>query len=267
MPTVFVIKSELDDGLVIKTTNNLAKDLKPYQKIIKTKTFQFNEWSLLCSLEFSDKQTASDMMSFLHTGSGFDFIINHLARNPLSLLKQVRSMFPKSLPFYVIGGLAVDGYLGKLSRMHNDLDLLCWRKDIPKAKATLGKLGFKQIKEYFMPDDPKQLRYFEPKDDNPIITFAVIDKLPENNFEMSLGKNLHESCPQQYLKKNNAQINDITFNSVSIECLDYFNKLNAGSLKKIKTNDPKLYKLLGPKIKNIKHDRKILNQLLRSKVQ
>jgi len=262
MKTVYVLKSEIDDTLIINCTDNLEKTLKPYQKIKKIGKMEICLWELLCHIEFEDDKRSHNFMQFLQSDAGKEFIMWHFARNPLLELQKLTPMLPKALSFYVIGGLAIDGYMGNLSRMHNDADLLCWRKDIETVKNALKKLGYK-TKSHYLIDNPKKVHYLETDEENPIISFVIMDELPNNCFEISIGKNIHQVFPKKYLNSKKATINDIKFPVVGLELLDFLNKKTKANLDNIQRDNPQLYSVLGCKINNNRHDRKLLNKLMK----
>ncbi|MFC1787871.1 nucleotidyltransferase domain-containing protein [Patescibacteria group bacterium] len=262
MKTVFVLSSTMDTRLLIKSTNDLKKALKPYQKTKKVGKMEINLWDLLCSINFEDDKRADDFVEFLHTDAGKDFIIKHIARNPANELKKLISVLPKSCPFYVIGGLAIDGYIGKLTRMHNDADLMCWRKDIKTIKTALNKIGYK-IDNKYLKDDPKKVNSLETDEENPILSVNIIDEVSEDSFEISIGKNIHQIFPKKYLGSKRGMIDNIKFLVPKLELLDSLNRKAKANLNRIKKANPKLYSILGSKIINNKHDRKLLNQLMK----
>lgn len=260
MKTVYVLKSELDDSLLIDWTNDINRALKPYQKIKKIGKMEINIWELLCHIQFKEDRRAQRFLEFLKSDAGKEFIIMHFSRNPLLELKELISVLPKTCPFYVIGGLAMDGYMGRITRMHNDVDLMCWRKDIKTVKKALGRVGYK-TKSHYLQDNPQKIYYTETDEENPIISFLIMDKKSNNSFEISIGKDTHQVFPNEYIDPKKVLINDIEFPVVSLKLLDYFNKKTKIKLNRIKKEDPKLYSILGSKIINNKHDRELLNRL------
>ncbi|MBU2530122.1 MAG: hypothetical protein KKD35_03690 [Elusimicrobia bacterium] len=262
MKTVYIVKSELDGSFVIKSTNNFDQAIKNYQKIKKVGKMEISLWELLCNIQFTDDRRADNFAEWLQSDVGKEFIITHFTRNSLLELKKLLSALPKSCPVYIIGGLAIDGYMGKLTREHNDADLLCWRKDIETIKSALKKIGFK-TKIHYLKDETKKAYYIETNEENPIISFLVMDKVPNNSFEISIGKNLHQVFPKKYLSSKKVVINDVKFPVVGLELLDYFNKKTKANLNRIKKENPKLYSILGLKIINNNHDRKLLNELMK----
>lgn len=261
MKTIFILTS-FEDKFLIDTTNNLEKTLKSYNKKIKVGKLVINEWDLVCHINFENEKRAEDFKDFLKTDQGYQFIITHFVRNSLAELERLIAALPKSCQFYVIGGLAIDGYTGKISRMHNDADLMCWRKDINKVKAAIKKIGYKS-KYHYLQDAPKKAYYIETDEENPIISFFIMDEVSNSSFEISVGNNTHQVIPKNYLGSKKITLNNIKFPVVSLMFLDHFNKKSKASLNQIRKENPKLYSILGAKINNNKHDRKILNRLIK----
>lgn len=260
MKIVYVLASTIDDKILVNSTNNLKRALKPYQKKKKVGQIEINLWDQLCQIEFKDDKRAENFKDFLQSDAGQEFIITHLARNPLPELKKLISVLPKSVPYYIIGGLAIDGYMGKLTRMHNDADLMCWRKDLKSVEKALDKIGYKVNFHYFK-DNHKKAYYIETKEENPIISFLIMDELPKNKFEISLGKMTHQVFPKSYLGSKKVKINNLEFPVVKLELIDFLNKKTKANLYKIKKDNPSLFNILGTKVINNKHDRQLLNQL------
>lgn len=262
MKTVYIVKSELDGSFIIKSTNNFEQTIKPYQKIKKVGKMEISPWEILCNIQFTDDRRAENFVDYLQSDAGKEFIITHFTRNSLLELKKILSVLPKSCHVYVIGGLAIDGYMGKFTREHNDVDLMCRRKDIEIIKNALKKIGYKTRSHYFK-DDPQKAYYVETDEENPIISFLIMDKLPNDFFEISIGKNLHQIFSKKYLGSKKVIINGTEFPVADFKLLDYLNKKTKANLNRIKQENPKLYSVLGLKIINNHHDRKLLNQLMR----
>ncbi|OGH66727.1 MAG: hypothetical protein A2983_00575 [Candidatus Magasanikbacteria bacterium RIFCSPLOWO2_01_FULL_40_15] len=101
--------------------------------------------------------------------------------NPLSELKRLLAVLPKSCPIYVMGGFALDGHLGKLTRKHNDVDLICWRKDVNIIKKVLERIGYK-VREKYDKNNPKLPILLETDEENPAMDVKIIDEQPNNSF-------------------------------------------------------------------------------------
>jgi len=180
--------------------------------------------------------------------------------NPLSELNKLLKVLHKSCFVYVMGGLALDGHFGSISRKHDDADLICWRKDVNIVQDALKDIGYKVDVNTF-PEEPNLPYRFETTDDNHIISFNIIDEGPNDTFIMSFYHFPKQVFPKKFLGPINVSLDGINFSAVDHELLDKLNE-NAGEyLNRLKKDDPDLYNRLGYKIDNYFHDRKLLDQL------
>jgi hypothetical protein len=159
-----------------------------------------------------------------------------------------------------MGGLALNGYCGEITRIHNDLDLICWRKDIKTAQNALNKIGYKIRVDYFN-DKPKIPYRFETDEENPAISFNIIDERPNNSFAIYFNSN-EQIYPKGFLGPVKVFLDDMNFKAVDLKLLDIFNEQTRKNLNQIKKDNPKLYEVLSCKIVNNKNDRKIINKLM-----
>ena len=180
--------------------------------------------------------------------------------DPLSVLDKLLHALPKSCPVYVMGGLALDGHFGKLSRKHDDADLICWRKDVDAVKGALKKFGY-EIEANTFPDNPDLEYRFETTDDDHIISFNIIDERPNDSFEISFYHFPKQVFPKRILGPVMVSLDGVTFPAVGSELLRVFNKNASIYLDRVKNDKPELYSRLGPKIDNNIHDRRLLEQL------
>lgn len=262
MKKIFIYISELDYSMHICSELELGKFEKEQNKQINVSPkLKIKPWSLICNIEFPREQSAVYFKHFLQTKHGIKFAYQNLFFNPLFELKKLLAVLPKSVHVFVLGGLALDGYLGEYTRPHNDADLICWRKDAKTVKNALIKLGYK-VREHCLEDNPQIPYYIETDEDNPTITFFIIDEAPNNSFKFN-SINLHKIFSKEYLEHKRVSLEGVGFTPVSLLFLDYLNKEGAKGLAKIKKNNPKLYKILGVKIANNKNDRKLINKLLK----
>lgn len=178
----------------------------------------------------------------------------------LAELKKLLKILPESSPIYVIGGLALDGHFGKITRRHDDVDLICWRKDLPTVTRALNKIGY-NIKTYTLKEEPKFEYYITTTDKRNIITINVIDKKPNNKFEISYTHFPHKLYPVKLLGPYVVRLRDVIFTAVSFKLLKKLNNNRTKFLTKLKKSDPKLYKRLGYKVDNYFHDVKLINKL------
>jgi hypothetical protein len=159
-----------------------------------------------------------------------------------------------------MGGLALDGHIGKISRKHDDADLICWRKDVDTVQNALKNMGY-QLDINIFPNEPHLPYRFETTDENHIISCNVIDEGLDNAFVISFYHFPKQIFPKKLLGPYDVSLDGISFLAVDHELLDTFNK-NAGEyLNRLKKDNPDLYNRLGYKIDNYYHDRKLLDQL------
>ena len=180
--------------------------------------------------------------------------------NPLLELDKLLKTLPESCPVYVMGGLALDGLYGSITRKHDDADLICWRKDVNTVRDALKKIGYK-IDANAFPDEPDLPYRFETADDEHIISFNIMDEGPGDTFVMSFYHFPKQVFPKKFLGPINVSLDGINFSAVGHELLDKLNR-NAGEyLERLKKDDPDLYNRLGYKIDNFFHDRNLLDLL------
>lgn len=178
----------------------------------------------------------------------------------LSVLKEFLIKIPSTSKVYIFGGLAVDGHRGKITRDHDDIDLICWRKDVKTVQKIIRKMGY-GIKTSHHPENPKLVYSFVSTDKKNLITFQIIDKKPNNSFEINFWHFPHQILPTKLLGPAYLTLEKTTFPAVTTKLLYKFNK-NAGKyFKKIKKTNPKLYNELGYKLDNYFHDLKIIKKL------
>ena len=120
--------------------------------------------------------------------------------------------------FAVFGGLAVDAYYGRITRFHDDLDLICWREDVPTIRKELKRLGYK-TKLYFHPQEKKLIYKLCTTDKNKTYTFQIADRKGKDNFKISFWLYAHLIFPIKYLSVKWKQINSVKFPVVTKELL------------------------------------------------
>lgn len=144
MTAIHLFVSEIDNSLRVITDKELVAFENKQNKAIRiSPKLKIKPWSSVCMLSFPRKQTAQEFKLFLETGAGAAFAKRHLFFDPLAELKKLLAVLPKSCQVYVMGGLALDAHAGKLTRPHNDADLICWRKDVNVVRTALRKIDYK----------------------------------------------------------------------------------------------------------------------------
>lgn len=262
MKTIYIFKAEMDNSIhVCNDTDFGAFNRKQNKEISISPKLKIKPWELVCHFVFQREQSATDFEQYLKTKAGFEFANMHFFLNPLSELKKLLAILPKSTEFYVMGGLALDGHFGKISRRHDDLDLICWRKDIRIFKKALIQIGYK-IRENYSEENSKLLRLIETDEEQPAIEVKIIDELPDNCFQFHAKGTFNQIFPKKLLGPKKVLLDGLKFPAISIQLIADLNNLNRQNLKKIKKENPKLYKVLGYKIDNIKKDHSLIKKLM-----
>jgi hypothetical protein len=63
--------------------------------------------------------------------------------SPEKIKEFLDALEKKKVHYIVIAGVGLDGKRGYLTRPHQDLDVLCSKKDLPKVDEVLEELGYK----------------------------------------------------------------------------------------------------------------------------
>jgi hypothetical protein len=62
------------------------------------------------------------------------------------LIKEIVSLCEAaSIPCWLRGGWAMDFFLGRVTREHEDIDLFAWAEDAPKLVRALERAGFREL--------------------------------------------------------------------------------------------------------------------------
>jgi len=262
MKTIYVFMSEMDNSTMICNSDNLGQFNKSRNKTIKVSPqLQIKPWSLLGQFDFQRDQTANNFEQFLKTKDGLEFIDKHVFFNPLFEFKKLLTVLPKSSQLYVMGGFALDGHLGKLTRKHNDIDVICWRKDVNIIKKALERIGYK-VREKHDKDNHKLPILLETDEENPAIEVKIIDEQPNNSFRFHFNTPGQQIFPQKMLGPVQVSLEGIKFPVIRLELIAELVKIGTQVLKRIKKENPKLYKVLGSKIINNKKDLELIDKLM-----
>ncbi|MBU0569426.1 nucleotidyltransferase family protein [Patescibacteria group bacterium] len=166
--------------------------------------------------------------------------------------------------FVVMGGIAVDGYAGKLTRNHPDVDMLIFRKDLGKAEEVLEALGY-TTKRFTHPKDSNLEYKVQTGNKDHLFSFQIIDKIDDKNFEISFYRNLHLVFPLSYIKPPTwLKLEGVKFPAVSKKMLTKLKENEVQFFEKLKKNDLKKY-LSKRKQKHINtlYDLKTLNAIIK----
>lgn len=262
MHKVFIYGSEMDgSSMHVCGDDDVSRFERKNKPIRPTKQISLKPWHLACTMEFDRPQQAGRFMDFLGTLEGREFANRYIFVNPLAELKRLLDVLPESCPVYVIGGWSVDGHVGRVTRRHNDVDLMCWRKDLATVKEGLKKIGYK-VREKRDADGSGPVRMIETDEENPVISFFVIDEVPGKGFRLVTNK-VDRTFPMTYLRPKKARLYGVEFAAVSLRLVDFLSREGRKTLKAIKKSNPGLYKAIGQKVANSRHDRALLNGLIK----
>ncbi|PEB50504.1 hypothetical protein CON65_19385 [Bacillus pseudomycoides] len=98
-------------------------------------------------------------------------IFDGQTESQLKVLNEISTLSETiGIEFWLRGGWAIDFLLGKITRPHDDIDLITWIKNRERLELELSKLGYEQasVKEQF------RSRQSDFHKDNVEITFGYI---------------------------------------------------------------------------------------------
>lgn len=158
----------------------------------------------------------------------------------LKLSKFVKAV-DSSFFYTVMGGISIDGYYGKLTRNHHDVDFLIFREDLEKAEAILDKLGYKH-KRFTHPDDSNLEYKMQTGNENHIFSFQVIDRVGKNDFEISFYRDLQMKFPISLIRPASwLKLEGVKFPAVSKILLLKLKKNEAKFYENLKKEDLEKY--------------------------
>lgn len=161
--------------------------------------------------------------------------------------------------YLVFGGFAMDGILGKFTRSHKDIDLLCFRKDIKTVKQGLKSVGFEMIEVAHHKD--KELIYkMISNDKQKTCTCHILDEVIDNCFEISFYHFLRQRFPLDLIAMQSVTLHGITYPTPTKEFLCILKEQENTLLNEIKKNKPKKYAKWEERHKLIKRDLRLLKE-------
>lgn len=102
--------------------------------------------------------------------------------------------------FYAtFGGLAIDGHAGRLTRNHDDVDMLCFREDVGVIEGCLSNLGYPH-EQFVHPQEPDFIYKIRTNDKDRSFTFQMVDQKPKDKFEITFYRFPHLVYPVSYIK-------------------------------------------------------------------
>lgn len=104
-------------------------------------------------------------------------MIHDFTKHNLQLLGRVHERFSMEGIFYVtMGGFAVDGYAGKLTRDHGDVDLIVHKEDYRAVEQILGTIGIWLKRAMPLPGEVVPYKYVS---NNKELTVHVLEPLTD----------------------------------------------------------------------------------------
>jgi len=163
-----------------------------------------------------------------------------LTQENLKQLGNLQKKIGKKYFWIVYGGFALDGLLGKLTRSHKDIDLMFFRKDLPKIKKALKSLGI-QTKEISHPKEIDLIYKIVSTDRLKRITGHILDEKPPDNFEISFYSRAHQKFPKKTLTQQIVTLKEASYPVPSKKFLLTLKKLEDKFLERIRKERPKKY--------------------------
>ena len=190
--------------------------------------------------------------------------MNGIDKQTFSILENFGKLVSKidnQFFFVVMGGIAVDGYAGKLTRNHSDVDMLIFRNDLEEIEVVLKKLGH-TTKRFSHPQKPSLEYKVQTGDKNHIFSFQIVDKVDDKNFEISFYRNLKMTYPLSYIKPPIwLKLEGVKFPAVSKKMLTKLKENEVEFFEKLKKDNPKKYlSKRKQKHQNALHDLKTLSK-------
>jgi hypothetical protein len=122
----------------------------------------------------------------------------------------ISSIEKERIPYIVIAGFDIDGKRGYISRPHQDLDILCLKKDLSKLQNIVGNLGYSG--EFY------NNLYKLHRDDGSKIDLALLEK--EGEYAVSDGRLATTKFPFELFEHpQRGKIDDFEFNIAPNELL------------------------------------------------
>ncbi|MEW6617676.1 MAG: hypothetical protein AB1333_04670 [Patescibacteria group bacterium] len=160
--------------------------------------------------------------------------------------------------YLVFGGFAIDGILGKFTRPHKDIDLLCFRRDFETVKDGLNNVGFEMIEVAHHKD--AELIYKLVSSDK-TCTCHILDEVLDNCFEISFYHFLRQRFPLYLLALQSVTLHNIMYPITTKEFLYILKEQENVLLNEIKKNNPEKYLKWIKRHKLVKRDIKLLKAI------
>lgn len=146
--------------------------------------------------------------------------------------------------FYTaMGGIAVDGHAGRLTRNHPDVDMLVFRNDLKAVEKVLDQLGYPH-ERFGHPKEPGFEYKIRTNDPDWTFTFQIIDQKPGQKFEISFYRDPHMVYPLSFIKPPVwLTLEEVHFPAVSKKFLTKLKENEVSFFKKLKKENPEKYRL------------------------
>lgn len=172
---------------------------------------------------------------------------NQATLNGLNKLQRVSLRLESSDLYYcVIGGFAVDGYAGKLTRNHGDLDMLCFREDFDKIRMIIGS----EFKDLPLKNENRPYKFYTNDES---LTFHIIDNDSLHRSSIGFWCIGRVWQPTIFFDRTQVSIDEVLFHALNKSSMVYLKEEQRDFEKKM-INDP-LHK---NKYESAVHDLKIL---------
>ncbi len=162
--------------------------------------------------------------------------------------------------FYLVsGGFAMDGILGKFTRPHKDIDLLCFKRDLKTMKQGLKNAGFEMI-EVIHHKKTGLIYKLDSNDKQKMCTCHILDEVIDDCFEISFYHFLRQRFPLYLIVMQSVTLHNITYPVPTKEFLCILKEQENTLLNEIKKNKPEKYAKLKERHKLVKRDLRLLKE-------
>ena len=159
--------------------------------------------------------------------------------------------------YLVFGGFALDGIAGKFSRVHKDIDLLFFRRDLAVVKSGLKQAGF-DMAEVVHHKEQSLVYKIISRDEGKICTCHILDDALGNSFEITFYHFLRQRFPLYLLASQAVTLHSVTYPVPTKEFLYILKEQENALLNEIKKNNPEKYNKWKRRHKLVKRDLKLL---------
>ena len=163
--------------------------------------------------------------------------------------------------YLVFGGFAIDGMLGKFTRPHKDIDLLCFRRDVETVKEGLKNAGFEMV-EVVHHKDAELIYKLVASDKRKTCTCHILDEVIDNCFEISFYHFLRQHFPLHLITIQLVTLHNIIYPVPTKKFLYILKKQEDIFLNEIKQNNLKKYDKWRERHKLVKRDLKLLGVIV-----